>query len=235
MVRTGKLAALIAGAVGASESSASAVDMYYSGSINSNNVVGWNPAPTKELSSFAINISNGRNFKINAGTYAFYTDYRLLFVNKLTPLPASTFAVGVTNAGALALMERFAYGDKFTTAAAYGKVDATVAALVGPNSVGGTTGEESSYLLFKFKDSGTDYYGWVSLGIDVTGNFATGTAYMRINSYAWQSSTLGVLPAGVVPVPEPSTVVTSGIAALAGGAVALRRWRRERKAKTDVA
>lgn len=235
MTRAGKIAALIAGVVGVSDSSAMAADTYYSGLINSNNVVGWNPAPTKTASSFDIDISGGRSFKINAGTYAFFTNYRLLFVNQISPLPASTFAVGVSSAGALARMERFAANDKFTTAAAFAKVNATVAALVGPNAVGGTTGEESSYLLFKFEDSGTDYYGWVSLGINVTGNFDTGTAYIRINSYAWQSSALGVLAAGVVPVPEPSTVVTSGIAALAGGAVALRRWRKDRKPKTEAA
>lgn len=234
MKRAGKIAALIAGAVGVNDTSAMAVDMYYSGPINSNNVVGWDPAPDKVAASFDIAISGGRSFKINAGTYAFYTNYRLLFVNQIAALPASTFAVGVTNGGALPLMERFQYNDKFTSAP-YTKVKATVAALKGPGSVGGTTGEESSYLLFKFEDSGTDYYGWVSLGINVTGNFDTGTAYMRINSYAWQSSALGVLPAGVVPVPEPSSVVTSGIAALAGGAVALRRWRKERKPKTEAA
>ena len=77
--------------------------------------------------------------------------------------------------------------------------------------------------------------GWIDADILVDGNYATGSNYVRINRYAWQSSTLGVLGAGVTPVPEPSTLVTSGIAALAGGAVALRRWRKERKAKTEAA
>ena len=73
-------------------------------------------------------------------------------------------------------------------------------------------------------------YGWIDATINNNGNNANRNVNVTINSYAWgavdQKLGAGVIPQ---PVPEPSTLVTSGIAALAGGAVALRRWRRERK------
>ena len=93
------------------------------------------------------------------------------------------------------------------------------------------------YLLFKFTNNGEDYFGWFL--VDMANQWADSGSgqrklnlFVTIHAYAWHS---GPLVAGAVAVPEPSTLVTSGIAALAGGAVALRRWRRERKAKTDVA
>lgn len=85
------------------------------------------------------------------------------------------------------------------------------------------------YLLFEFQDAGEFYYGWVQVNIANEWSGSNPNNYITVVSYAWQK---GIIEAGVTAVPEPSTVVTSGIAALAGGAVALRRWRKERKAKS---
>ncbi len=237
--RTGKLIALTAGLFGVGEDSTTAADTFYSGKITSGNLIGWNPAPTLLTpTSFAIGISNGRQFHINASTFVFSgISIRGIGANYIDPLPASTFALGVLTASvAYPLVQRFNLGDKLTTAANALDAAGSIGAITSNNGVyGGTTAQESSYLLFKFEDGGTDFYGWVSVDIDIEGDYDTGTIYLRVDSYAWQSSVLGVLSAGALPVPEPSTLVTSGIAALAGGAVGLRRWRRERKAKSDVA
>lgn len=88
------------------------------------------------------------------------------------------------------------------------------------------------YLLFEFQDAGEFYYGWVQVNIANEWVGSNPNDYITVVSYAWQK---GIIQAGATAVPEPSTLITSGIVALAGGAVALRRWRKERKAKTDAA
>ncbi|MBI1323177.1 PEP-CTERM sorting domain-containing protein [bacterium] len=88
------------------------------------------------------------------------------------------------------------------------------------------------YLLFEFQDAGDFYYGWVQVNIANEWVGSNPNNYITVLSYAWQK---GIIQAGATAVPEPSTVVTSGIAALAGGALALRRWRKERKTSTEAA
>lgn len=93
------------------------------------------------------------------------------------------------------------------------------------------------YLLFGFTDTAEIYYGWVRIDYENkwNGNINNSEMYVTVKSYAWQKASYGIIQAGATAVPEPATMVTSGIVALAGGAAALRRWRKERKTKTPTA
>ena len=97
----------------------------------------------------------------------------------------------------------------------------------------------NKYLLFRFKDTGSvnTFNGWINVDFQNSVYSSQLNGWAKINSYAWQNVTTGILGAGqaAVGVPEPSTLITSGIAALTGGALALRRWRKDRKTAPAVA
>jgi len=80
------------------------------------------------------------------------------------------------------------------------------------------------YALFSFTDLSGTYYGWINIGVDlgVDGPIVT------VRSWAYDDSG-AILAAGEGdPIPEPSTLAMTGIAALALGARGIRRWRAAR-------
>lgn len=227
-----------AGAVFGASGQADAVDIFYSGPITSNNVVGFNPTPGSTVSTYAIQLKS-RNAAINAnvngtfskrvimapGTSASFKAARAGFISYMGPA-AQTFGAGATWAA------RAAGSGSFGNIVRIYKTTNTYLGRPASSTV------SNKYLLFKFTDTADDYYGWIDIDYINTGtSMANVNQSVTVKSYAWQKGTLGILAAGVVPtaVPEPSTLITSGIAALAGGAVALRRWRRERKASLGAA
>lgn len=232
-----RTAALLASVASASENVAEAVDLFYdSGPITSNNLIGWNPASQPSpLQSFYFQVSDERSFgfmtiEVLAGPLRKYLAFSEYGLN----LGTFDMAVNAASRGISSGVQFFDYGQTWASRA--GSRNRGIIGILRQSSAPGTvTPEKNVYFLFKFIDGIAPAYGWINADIRVEGNSANGYNYVRINRYAWQSSTLGVLAAGVTPVPEPSTLVTSGIAALAGGAAALRRWRKERKSKTEAA
>ena len=87
------------------------------------------------------------------------------------------------------------------------------------------------YALFNFQDSGNTYYGWIHLSFSISGQFGDNPEFgpdLLIHDWAYDDS--GALLEAGVGTPEPSTAVSTGLAALALGAVGLRRWRKTRQA-----
>lgn len=83
------------------------------------------------------------------------------------------------------------------------------------------------YLMFQFTGGNltSPLYGWAQLR--VTGGFDD----MGVTVIDWAYDSSGVqIPAGDTGTPEPSTLVLTGLAALALGAKGLRSWRAARKA-----
>lgn len=225
--RSRKVLAILAGVAAASEGSAYAVDLaYLSPEFTTNNVVGWVQNDLKRI-DFDIQVTDSRSFKIKASDNS---DKGLYFFPGL--LNFSTFRMATSTGRGLSYgVQLFNAGLFFSTAKAGATYSGTVGWVSQSQALGQIDPEAPAYLLFEFEDNGVTYQGWIDVGIKVTGTTdGTFDNYLRINRYAWQASTLGPLAAGATPVPEPSTLVTSGLAALAGGAVALRRWRKERKA-----
>lgn len=234
-----------AGAAASVGQNAEAADFFNSGSITTNNIVGWvngSATGTNQVASFKLNLNgvgDGASFRFfdssgikavtakkNAavpyfkiGTYARPANGG----NNALGNAAKTFAANATwgNAGAAIKNSGFLV---FSYAGVYGKIDPA---------------KTNQYLLFRFKDTGSvnTFNGWINVDFQNSVNSSQFNGWAKINSYAWQNVTTGILGAGqaAVGVPEPSTLVTSGIAALTGGALALRRWRKERKTAPAVA
>ena len=227
-----------AGAVIGVSGEADALDIFYSGPITSNNVVGFNPTAGSTVSTYAIQLKS-HNAAIRADTNTILATKRVLMAKstalsfraaRMAPFgyltnPAQTFAAGATWAARAAGSGTF--GNIVLVSVSNGSLNFGRPA---------SSTVSNKYLLFKFTDSAEDYYGWIDIDYINTGtSVANLNQTATVKSYAWQKGTLGVLPAGVVPVPEPSSLITSGMAALAGGATALRRWRRERKTSQGAA
>lgn len=233
---SGKFVAVLAGAAAGGQSTAGAADLgYISPVFTSNNVVGWLD-DNVQSTSFLINVTGNRAFRASVTANA--PVYGVVF-NRFSLYPhtfkIATDAVARSSSSAVQM-----FGNGQTFGAAFGNKNQGVVGRLFSNQIADgmvVDPEKNRYLLFQFQDSSTVYNGWINVDIRVVE--AIGLAkmqnYVRINQYAWQSSTLGTLPSGTVPVPEPSTLVTSGIAALTGGAVALRRWRKQRKAQGESA
>ena len=86
------------------------------------------------------------------------------------------------------------------------------------------------YALFNFQDSGNTYYGWIHLSFSISGQFGDNPEFgpdLLIHDWAYDDSG-ALLAAGEAP--EPSNAISTGLAALALGAVGLRRWRKTRQA-----
>ncbi|HXA51627.1 MAG TPA: PEP-CTERM sorting domain-containing protein [Candidatus Acidoferrum sp.] len=91
------------------------------------------------------------------------------------------------------------------------------------------------YSLFQFDDGSNTLYGWIQLSYSVSGQFGPDAIFgpeLTIHNYAWDDSG-APLPAGqsldASQIPEPATAVSTGLAALALGAVGLRQWRKTRE------
>lgn len=225
-----------------------AADFFNSGAITTNNIVGWVnglTTGTNQVASYKLNLNgvgDGASF-FNDGQNAAPAK---VAVAKNSAVPyfrigtytrpanggggglsgaAKTFAANATWGNVGAAMGNAANLAYFNSGSIFGKIDPA---------------KTNKYLLFRFKDTGNvnTYNGWIN--VDFQNKFPSGGQYngwAKINSYAWQNVTTGILGAGqtAVGVPEPSTLITSGIAALTGGALALRRWRKERKTAPAVA
>jgi hypothetical protein len=90
------------------------------------------------------------------------------------------------------------------------------------------------YALFAFGLPGDiTYYGWIHLSYSVNPQFGPDPTFgpdLTIQDWAY-SDYGGILAAGSLDdSPEPATAVSTGLAALALGAVGLRNWRKTRKA-----
>jgi hypothetical protein len=86
------------------------------------------------------------------------------------------------------------------------------------------------YALFRFQDSLNTYYGWIHLSFSISGQFGDNPEFgpdLLIHDWAYDDSG-ALLAAGEAP--EPSNAISTGLAALALGAVGLRRWRKTRQA-----
>ena len=90
----------------------------------------------------------------------------------------------------------------------------------------------NKYALFSFVQGGQTLYGWMQLSFTVSGQFGGDPAFgpeLTIHDFAFDDSG-ALIGAGQTAVPEPSTLASTGLAALALGAVGLRSWRKNRKA-----
>ena len=234
-----------AGAAASVGQNAEAVDFFNSGAITTNNIVGWvngSPTGTNQVASYKLNLNgagDGASFKlgdgsmidaVNAKKNAAVPYFKIGTYqrpanggNNALFAAAKTFAANATwgNAGAAIKSSGLLVYDNFGV---YGKIDPA---------------KTNKYLLFRFKDTGSvnTFNGWINVDFQNSVNSSQLNGWAKINSYAWQNVTTGILGAGqaAVGVPEPSTLITSGIAALTGGALALRRWRKERKTAPAVA
>jgi hypothetical protein len=85
------------------------------------------------------------------------------------------------------------------------------------------------YVLFSFDSGSNTYFGWLDLSLSITKANGSNALYgpnLTINSFAYETTPDRFLPAGSdESVPEPATVELTGLAALALGAVGVRRWR----------
>ncbi|MBI1323178.1 hypothetical protein GC170_08315 [bacterium] len=224
---------------------AEAVDFFNSGPITSNNTVGvisgiyQQASFAFELKSGPVNLLGGAGGSATlAVVFGAYGSNPQNFKVAIYNRPNGGGAFTLSNAGQLFGQNAtwgqrngsgdFGWGGFLYTQFASGTRQFTTFGRVNPAAT-------DKYLLFKFTDNSTDYFGWVKVDLANFWDASLGTTYVTVKEYAWQSGGLGIIQAGATAVPEPSTVVTGGIAALAGGAMALRRWRKERKAKNEAA
>lgn len=236
-----------AGAAASVGQNAEAADFFNSGAITTNNIVGWVnglTTGTNQVASFKLNLNgvgDGASF-FNGGQNAAPAK---VAVAKNSAVPyfrigtytrpanggggglsgaAKTFAANATWSSVGAAMGNAANLAYWNCGSIFGKIDPA---------------KTNKYLLFRFKDTGSvnTYNGWINVDFQNSVNSSQFNGWAKINSYTWQNVTTGILDAGptAVGVPEPSTLITSGIAALTGGALALCRWRKERKTAPAVA
>jgi hypothetical protein len=92
------------------------------------------------------------------------------------------------------------------------------------------------YAQFTFTDFSGSFYGWIHLSYTVSGSFGTDPSLgpdLVLRDYAYED-TGALIAAGDTGVntgvPEPGTLASTGLAALALGATGLRKWRKNRKA-----
>jgi hypothetical protein len=91
------------------------------------------------------------------------------------------------------------------------------------------------YSLFEFEDGFNTFYGWIQLSYTVSGQFGPDAVFgpeLTIHDFAYDDTGAPLAAGQTVDasqVPEPSTAVSTGLAALALGAVGLRQWRKTRQ------
>ncbi|MEI7923538.1 MAG: PEP-CTERM sorting domain-containing protein [Planctomycetota bacterium] len=247
-VRSRKLVSVVAaaGAAASVGQNAEAADFFNSGPITTNNIVGWvngSTTGTNQVASYQLNLNgagDGASFKKqvgpNTGVVSVKKNAAVSYFKIATyARPANG---GVSNIWTAA--KTFAANATWGNAGV--KINSSgVLAFKNGNGIYGRIdpAKTNKYLLFRFKDTGSvnTFNGWINVDFRNSVNSGQFNGWAKINSYAWQNVTTGILGAGqtAVGVPEPSTLITSGIAALTGGALALRRWRKERKTAPAVA
>lgn len=89
------------------------------------------------------------------------------------------------------------------------------------NFVSGTT----TYIGFRFTPAGTTLYGWAEVTLTNGGNFGAFT----LHSWAYDDTGAAITAGQTSAIPEPASIAT-GLGALAMGAAALRRKRRDAQA-----
>jgi hypothetical protein len=106
----------------------------------------------------------------------------------------------------------------------------------GFNKVYGSTGTigpgpfSNKYALFQFSNGPETDYGWIRLSLSITNQAGKDPALgptLTIHDWAYDASGQ---PLAAGNAPEPATAVETGLAALALGAVGLRKWRKARNA-----
>ncbi|RLT14438.1 MAG: PEP-CTERM sorting domain-containing protein [Planctomycetota bacterium] len=234
-IRSRRLLTILAGTgtVGMVSQDADAADLFYSGILTTNNVVGWANNVALSTDPFNLTIQGLAGGKITKSASATFAGVVIAQVDANGYFRVATSTRKINTNSLFTAAKLNAAGKTWATAATNTKNYGKIGLLNPAGNVGPSLTNQQSYLLFEFKDSTAGNgmrYGWIDATINNNGNNANRNVNVTINSYAWgavdQKLGAGVIPQ---PVPEPSTLVTSGIAALAGGAVALRRWRRERK------
>jgi hypothetical protein len=120
----------------------------------------------------------------------------------------------------------------------WGSFTTSAASSVPPVRFSQTLGNQSFdhlYSLFQFEDGSNTLYGWIQLSYSVSGQFGPDAIFgpeLTIHDFAYDDSG-AVIAAGQTvdasQVPEPSTAASTGLAALALGAVGLRQWRKTRQ------
>jgi hypothetical protein len=106
----------------------------------------------------------------------------------------------------------------------------------------GHTPFSNLYAQFQFNNFSGTFYGWIHLTYTVSSSFGSDSSFgpdLTIHDYAFED-TGQLIAAGDVGtntvvsantgVPEPGTLASTGLAALALGATGLRKWRKNRKA-----
>jgi hypothetical protein len=100
------------------------------------------------------------------------------------------------------------------------------------NKQGSTWGHASfshEYALFRVLTGGTPLYGWVELSNVVSAGHGPD---VTLEGWAYDDQGIKIAAGDGIPVdgvPEPSTMASTGLAALALGAAGLRRWRAARE------
>jgi hypothetical protein len=99
------------------------------------------------------------------------------------------------------------------------------------NSTQGVGPFTDKYALFTFGFGPDTMYGWVHLSFSISNGSGPDPSLgpdLLILDWAYDDSG-AQLPAGQTQTPEPASAVSTGLAALAMGAVGLRKWRNARK------
>jgi hypothetical protein len=127
----------------------------------------------------------------------------------------------------------FARGAQWQTSALHKSTKSADLAITSLNRYFTEFNSTDRYLLFEFTGGSLshDLYGWAQLDVTFPGNFAG--PYITLVDWAYDTSGAQI-PAGDTGTPEPSTLVLTGLAALALGAKGLRSWRAARKALEAV-
>jgi len=225
------LAAVAAPAL--AHSNVESADFFNSGPITTNNTVGW-LSNVLQQTSFSLTLENGtanfRTLDYALGTRQFYG------VKLGTNAAGQSFRLAAQTSNA-DLLKTFPSLAVWAQAQATGNDKWFGRLSVSADSVSssGNFNVSGKFLLFKFKNNAEDYYGWIQVDGHTAGTRNSKNLYVTVKGYAWQKGSLGVIQAGATAVPEPSALATGGIAALTGGAVALRRWRRARKQSMTTA
>jgi hypothetical protein len=220
--RLASLSALGAGVLGGTVGTAEASSIVFSGPVNAN--VGVCPQCGGSAVISGPNGAGGlllaTSFRTNSSGSA-----RLHFVNLYG-------RAGARGTGFRMLLAAFPQNSKWGTRRTSAGSELVVGQIV---SSEGNVSEHSTsfqgadrYLLFRFTGGSLPYamYGWAELLVSFPNHG------LDVDLVDWAYDTSGAqIPAGDTGTPEPSTLVTTGLAALALGARGLRSWRAARKAQ----
>jgi hypothetical protein len=231
--RLAALSAVGAGAMGVTADRAEA--SIISGTVSAPNVVGWND-PLTAVGSLAFTLT-GTGITVTAQRSASQTtnDETTTFYRFISVIGNSTAFHWRVQGPSTNLLQIVSSGQKWSTVAgtsgegnrAYpgGRTWINSAGgyddkIYGPSSI------SNQYALFTFKPGSTTLYGWMQLSYSVTSGVGPVDALgpiMTVTRWAYEDGG-DVIAAGFAgaSVPEPGTFA---LAALALGAIGMRRWR----------